>query len=167
MGFVEVHRTWKYWSKDSLYSLTVPRLAMSLKRFKFISANIHVVDHRDEDQEEGRLKKLSYLLNHFKTTCKSLYKPSQHVSVDERMVRSKNRSGIRQFIKNKPVKFGIKLWVLAEAKTGYTIDFDVYAGGKDEKGGEKGKGKGEKKEKGKGLGYQVVTKLCEPLKNQI
>ena len=47
------------------------------------------------------------------------------------MVKSKNRSGIHQYIKNKSVEFGIKLWVLAEADTGYTCDFNVYAGGKD------------------------------------
>ena len=66
------------------------------------------------------------------------------VSVDERMVRSKNRLGIWQFIKNKPVKFGIKLWVLAEART---IDFEVYTGtGATDKGG-----RGEKIIKRKGL----------------
>ena len=173
MGIVKLNRLWKYWSKSSLYNLTLPRLTMSLKRFKFISANIHVVDHRAEDKDEGRLKKVSYLMDHFKRVCKSLYQPSQNMSVDERMVKSKNRSGIRQFIKNKPVRFGIKLWVLAEAGTGYTYDFDVYTGGKsDEMGGdkkkEKGKkkGKGKKKEKGKGLGYKVVTSLCQSLQNQ-
>ena len=46
------------------------------------------------------------------------------------MVKSKRSSRIRQYIKNKPVKFGIKLWVLAESSTGYTTDFDTYAGGK-------------------------------------
>lgn len=34
------------------------------------------------------------------------------------------------YIKNKPTKFGIKVWVLAESCTGYTIDFDIYTGGK-------------------------------------
>ena len=62
--------------------------------------------------------------------CKELYIPHQNVSVDERMVKSKGRSGIRQYIKNKPVKFGIKIWVLAESKTGYTVDFDIYTGAK-------------------------------------
>ena len=44
------------------------------------------------------------------------------------MVKSKHRSGIRQFIANKPVRFGFKFWVLAESSTGYTLDFNVYTG---------------------------------------
>jgi hypothetical protein len=44
------------------------------------------------------------------------------------MVKSKGRSGMRQFIKDKPTRWGFKLWVLAESSTGYTIDFNVYTG---------------------------------------
>ena len=171
MGFVKLNRLWKYWSKSSLYNLGLPRQTMSLKRFKYIMSCLHVVNHKKEEKTEGRLKKVTYVLDHFKRVCKSVYKPKQNVSVDERMVKSKNRSGIRQYIKNKPVKFGIKLWVLAEADTGYTCDFDVYAGGKDkcanngQSQNKKGKGK-KKKVKGKGLGYNVVTKLCESIKDQ-
>ena len=41
------------------------------------------------------------------------------------MVKPKHRSGIRQYIRNKPTKWGIKMWVLADS---YTYDFDVYIG---------------------------------------
>ena len=96
-------------------------------------------------------------MDHFKKTCKELYVPSKNVSVDERMVKSKGRSGIRKYIKNKPTKFGIKIWVLAESNTGYTVDFDIYTGAK-------GKNK-QTYERGKGLGYQVVMSLCDALRN--
>ena len=51
-----------------------------------------------------------------------------NVAIDERMVPSKARSGMRQYIKDKPVKFGFKLWVIAESDTGYTLDFNIYTG---------------------------------------
>ena len=35
-----------------------------------------------------------------------------------------------QYMRNKPIKWGVKLWVLADT-TGYTADFIVYTG-KDE-----------------------------------
>ena len=57
-----------------------------------------------------------------------LYKPRQNVAVDERMVKSRHRSGLRQFNKDKPIRWGIKLWVLADSSNGYTIDFNVYIG---------------------------------------
>lgn len=37
---------------------------------------------------------------------------------EERMVK---RSGIRQYIKDKPTKWGIKLLLLADSSSGYTI----------------------------------------------
>ena len=71
------------------------------------------------------------------------------------MVRSRHRSGIRQYIKDKPTKWGIKLWVLADSSNGYTIDFDIYIGrdaGRDVSA--------------HGLGYDVVMKLMQPYLNQ-
>ena len=44
------------------------------------------------------------------------------------MVPHKGRLSFKQYIKNKPVRWGIKLWVLCEAKTGYVFNFQVYLG---------------------------------------
>ena len=31
-------------------------------------------------------------------------------------------------MKDKPTKWGIKLWVLADSSNGYTVDFNIYIG---------------------------------------
>ena len=31
-------------------------------------------------------------------------------------------------MKDKPTKWGLKLWVLADSTNGYTVDFNVYIG---------------------------------------
>lgn len=67
----------------------------------------------------------------------------------------KHRSGIRQYIKNKPTKWGIKLWVLADSMNGYTCDFNIYVG----------KVAGQDISEN-GLGYDVIMKLIAPLQNQ-
>ena len=73
------------------------------------------------------------------------------------MVASKHKySGIRQFVKDKPIRFGIKLWVLACSLTGYTWNFFVYLGKK----------RTISVEKGKGLAYNVVNVLCKDLFGQ-
>ncbi|CAC5357674.1 unnamed protein product [Mytilus coruscus] len=73
------------------------------------------------------------------------------------MVASKHKySGIRQFIKDKPIRFGIKLWVLACSVTGFTWNFFVYLGKK----------RTNIVDKSKGLAYAVVTTLCEKLYGQ-
>ena len=60
------------------------------------------------------------------------------------------KSGIRQFNKDKPTRWGIKLWVLADGSNGYTVDFDVYIG----------KVEGQNVS-AKGRGYDVVMKLMD------
>ena len=77
--------------------------------------------------------------------------PQKYVAIDERMVKSRHRSGFRQFIKDKPTKWGIKLWVLADSSNGYTVDFNIYIGRAA------GQSIGEH-----GLGYDVVMLLMAP-----
>lgn len=59
--------------------------------------------------------------------CLEFYQPLRELSIDERMVKSKARSHFRQYIRNKPTKWGFKYWVLADP-TGYTVDFNLYCG---------------------------------------
>ena len=61
---------------------------------------------------------------------------------------------MRQYMPLKPVKFGLKLWVLADSLNGYTYGFDIYTGKKGEPLHEQG------------LGYTVVMKLASPLLEQ-
>ena len=87
--------------------------------------------------------------------CLSLYQPSQNIAIDEQMVKSRHRSGIRQYNRDKPTKWGIKLWVLADSSNGYTIDFNIYIG--------KSAGRTVSEH---GLGYDVVMKLMQPFHHQ-
>lgn len=154
-GLVTVSSFPRYWSTKTLYHGLWARSIMSRDRFKALMGMLHVVDPATED-EHDKLRKVRSLLNVFKEKCKSLYQPFQNVAVDERMVKSKHRSGIRQYIKDKPTKWGIKLWVLADSANGYTYDFDVYTGRSPD----------DQPPSEHGLGYDVVMKLVEPLVNQ-
>ena len=58
--------------------------------------------------------------------CHTKYVPHEHITVDEAMVSFKGHSGYKQFMKDKPVKFGIKLWVSADAVTANCYNLDVY-----------------------------------------
>lgn len=154
MGLVKVSSFHRYWSTKSLYHGLWARQIMSRDRFKALMASIHIVDPGQE-KDGDKLRKVADFVAQFKSKCQSLYQPTQNISIDERMVKSKHRSGIRQYIKNKPTKFGIKLWVLADSCNGYTCDFDIYAG----KNGGQVIGPN-------GLGYDVVMRLINPLLNQ-
>ena len=80
--------------------------------------------------------------------------PHEHVTVDEEMVPFKGRLGIKQFMKDKPVKFGIKLWVLADSVTAYCYNLEVYTGNH-----------GQQINRLMGLSAPVVIGLTKPIHN--
>ena len=84
---------------------------------------IHITDPSEENKED-KLRKLRPLLDMMKGTCQLLFQPGRNMAVDERMVKSKARVEIRQFMANKPVRFGYKLWCMCDSATGYTVDFE-------------------------------------------
>ena len=54
--------------------------------------------------------------------------PRQQLSLDEGMIPTKNRFASKQYICDKPVRWGIKSFLLCEAKTGYILDAEIYTG---------------------------------------
>ena len=50
------------------------------------------------------------------------------VSIDEAIIPFKGRLSFKQYIKNKPVKWGIKAFVLSDAINGYVYRLQVYTG---------------------------------------
>jgi hypothetical protein len=136
-------------SKSSQYLINLHRL-MTRDRFEHIAAFFHVVTPEEEiENAQHPLKKILPLHLHIKKRCLDLYQPLQQLSVDERMVKSKARTKFRQYIRNKPTKWGYKYWVLADP-TGYTIDFDLYYGASRQS------------RSSHGLAYDVVSSLIEP-----
>ena len=144
----------KYWSTKTLYNGLWARSILSRRRFRALMALLHVVDPCNEPAG-NKLRKVQGFVDFMKGRCKLLYQPRQHVAIDERMVKSRHRSGIRQYIKDKPIKWGIKFWVLADSSTAYVVDFNIYSG--------KAAGR---EISAHGLGYDVVRKLMGDYENQ-
>lgn len=65
------------------------------------------------------------------------------------MVATKAKTGFTQYIKNKPIKWRIKLFVLADSGNSYTVDFSVYVGKTPDPSAQ-------------GLSYNVVMNLVQP-----
>jgi DNA excision repair protein ERCC-6 len=125
---------------------------MTRHRFEAIASFLHVVS-LDEEQELANdpLKKIKPLHNYIKRKCFKLYQPLREVSIDERMVKNKGRHRFGQYMKSKPIKWGLKYWVLADP-TGYSVDFNLYLGSAESHSTSEN-----------GLAYDVVQKLISPL----
>ena len=126
---------------------------MSRFRYKQIQCFLKASNPLTEDRRD-KLTKVRFLHNYLKMKCLKFFQPNEHVSVDERMVQNKGRYSFRQFMKDKPTKWGMKVWVLADSKTGYTYNFSVYTG------------KAENRNSTNGLGYEVVMDLCKQIFGQ-
>ena len=47
-------------------------------------------------------------------------------STDKHMVKLKGRSGMKQNIKSKPMKWSFKFWIRFSSKSGYLYQMDIY-----------------------------------------
>ncbi|XP_066937335.1 piggyBac transposable element-derived protein 4-like [Macrobrachium rosenbergii] len=56
------------------------------------------------------------------------WQTERNVSLDEGLMPYKGRLSIKTYNPQKPSKYGIKLYMLCEAKSGYVIDFLTYGG---------------------------------------
>ena len=56
----------------------------------------------------------------------SEYNTHEELSIDEAMIPFKGRLSIKQYMKDKPTKWGVKVFVLADARNGYTVRLQVY-----------------------------------------
>ena len=54
------------------------------------------------------------------------YQPTQHANIDESTVPYFEKHEAKQYIHDKPIKFGFNLWVMANP-LGYCIQFCLYA----------------------------------------
>ena len=112
------------------------KLLKTWSRCRVISWNIHISDPDKDvqnDRKKGtpdhdRLFRLKPLLDTIKDACKAFYHTRQNLAIDERMVATKAHTGMTQYMKAKPTKWGFKLFVLADSSNGYTLDFSVYTG---------------------------------------
>ena len=67
---------------------------LSSKRFRELMAPC-------DEPAGNKLRKVKGFVDFMKGQCKLLYQPKQHVAIDECMVKSRHRSGIRQYMKDK------------------------------------------------------------------
>ena len=44
------------------------------------------------------------------------------------MIPFRGRLSFKQYHRDKPIKWGMKLWILVDSKTGYNYSFDMYVG---------------------------------------
>jgi Transposase IS4 len=126
-----------------------------LKRFFKVSP-----PHETAEQKADKAFKIRELWNDFIARCKSCYWPAQQLGLDEAIKKFKGRCSFKQYIKMKPVRWGLKVFAVCCSATGYLWNASIYCGKTDEE---------DAKAKEMGATHTTVISLMEPLayKNHI
>lgn len=117
------------WNCDG-FGVEFFRCAMSIKRFKFllIAMRFDDITSREDRQRIDKLAPIRDIFEEFVENCKLNYRVSEFVTIDEMLDSFRGRCSFRQYIKNKPAKYGLKIFALVCAKTFYTANLEIYAG---------------------------------------
>ena len=128
-----------YFSESEIYFLPHFKSHMSQHRFEQLFAMLHLTNNNQLPDTLSTAKrfeaKLGNFLNIVNMNSSRLLKPGRALSIDEIMVKFYGRSQIRQYMKSKPAKYGIKLWGLACGECGYCLRQELYLGSSVESGG--------------------------------
>lgn len=121
MGIVKLPNKDLYWSFNPNYKNKTISKSMSIYFFNMINTALHLTHEEREKNDQGydprqRLGKIIYLLN---KKFPSQYVASQEIAIDETIVGFKGKSKMVFYIPSKPTKWGFKMHVLSESKSGY------------------------------------------------
>ena len=141
-----------YWSSNSLLHHKRLALVMSRDLFIFIKKNIKFSKEGDKNIAD-KIWRVKTMCEIFKSNILLFGYFSANLSIDESMVKFFGRCQIKQFVKNKPIRFGIKLWSLC-TDTGFLLDFNIYCG--------KDSNNSTEKLRNCTLGTRVVMNLLHP-----
>ncbi|KAB0805400.1 hypothetical protein PPYR_02396 [Photinus pyralis] len=105
-------------------------LTMSKERFLFLLRYLRFDDKETREQRRAidKLAPIRNLFDIFVENCKKYYTVSEYTTIDEKLEAFRGRCGFKQYIPNKPSKYGVKIFALVDAKTMYTQNLEVYVG---------------------------------------
>lgn len=75
-----------------------------------------------------KLLHVCLFLDEISDRCIRNYNPHRNMSVDEAMVKYCSRLSFKQYLRAKPTKYGIKVWMRDDPTNGYANQFQVYTG---------------------------------------
>lgn len=121
LNFPAVRMFWKAGTR-------IPLIADSMTSNRFFKLRnfLHVVDNQTDRNPADKLWKVRPIIQFFLKRCHEL-KLEEHLCVDEQMIPFTGTLEIKQFVKNKPNPWGIKVFLFC-GSSGKIYDLIVYEG---------------------------------------
>ena len=120
-----------YWTTSDIFSTPIFPKLMTSKRYFEIKKKFHFYNNAEYNPElhpNPKLHKIWPVFQHLNKKFSTLYIPEEDVTIDESLMLYKGRLGWVQYIPLKRARFGIKLYMLCESKSGYLFSCLIYTG---------------------------------------
>ena len=111
MAINKLPRIAEYWRVDNLIGNDDIQNTMIRNRFCEILQNLHFADNR-KDNKTDKAFKMRPVIDHLNSKFSEVLSNDSEQSIDEHMVKFKGRSGMKQYIKSKPTKWGLLVLLL-------------------------------------------------------
>jgi len=115
------------WAKDGT-GKPICVAAMSERRFLFLVYCLRFDDSTTRARRiaNDKLAPIHNIHDKFVAACEANYTPGIGCTVDESLHGFREMCCFKQYVPNKPSKYGIKLYVLAGSKTFYSVSSKIY-----------------------------------------
>ena len=135
---------------DTVYGASVFRETMARNKFTEILKFLRFDDKdtRESRRASDKFAPIRSLWNTVMDNCQKCFFPNGSVTIDEQLFSCKSRCSFTQYMPQKPGKFGLKFWLVCDAKTSYVLRAEPYTGSDEQRQ--------------MPLGEHVVMNLMEP-----
>lgn len=121
-----------HWTKNPVFHCSFCPNVMRRDRFLSILSMFHLNDNSTAKAkgEPGYdpLHKLRPLMDKILEKFNSSFQTGEAITIDEGICAFRGRVGFKIYMPQKPNKYGIKIFMLADANTAYIKNFEVYTG---------------------------------------
>ena len=126
MGLINLPQVEDYWKRSWLTEVPFFSRVMPRDRFELLFWLFHV--SHPTSATASRIDKIKMLLDKMLARFQACYYPGREFTLDETMVGFRGKFVAKQYIQNKPTKWGIKCFTLADSSNGYVLNVLVYTG---------------------------------------
>ena len=113
-------RLQSYWSKNPIIATPFFNETMSGDRFQLITTFLHF-NHNEKMRSncDDKIYKIRPVFDFLVNKWRELYGLGEHIAIDEGMLKWRGRLFFSVYNKDKPTKYGIKSYILADSTLGY------------------------------------------------
>jgi len=123
-----------YWRKESFWHCGIIAGVMHRDRLECILRSLHCVDNHTLETNianngYNKIGKVRWFIDSFVAKSQELWNLEKFITVDKIMIVYRGYfNPIRQYIKAKPTRYGLKVWCLTSNPSHYIYNLQVYLG---------------------------------------